>query len=764
MSVARRAIPFAALALVLAACGERAESERPEAAHRFDTEIRWTSYGIPHVTARDWASLGYGFAYATARSALCTLGRDIVMVNGELSRHFGPADGNRESDIFHRAVLDETTIRNHAARQSEQGIIFTTGYVAGYNRYLRDHRDTLPAGCADAKWLRPITADDVTRLTVGVGIRYGLGRFQREMANAAPVITPVARLDTDFDVPQGFGSNAIAMGRAVTSSGRGLLFGNPHYPWRGSSRFHIIHLTIPGAVDVMGASLYNTSRIGIGFNRDVAWTHTVSTALRSTLYELTLNPENPLQYRYGDGWRDMRVHEVEIGVADATGSVARETHRVHFTHHGPVLVSAQLPWTRERAYAIRDANLHNDRSAATYDALSRARSVDEVETAISLQGVFWTNTIAADRHGTAFYADISGTPHLDAGLLERCRRTPDGVPNSVVVLDGADPDCEWHDDPRSAVPGAMPAELMPRLRRDDYVSNSNDSHWLSNPAAPLEGYPQTIGSEHTPRSLRTRAGLAFIAEALARDVRLGPQTLQDMLTSHRNYGAELLLDDVLAVCSGRPAPVVLESGPVDLGPSCRTLAAWDRRATNESRGAHLWREFWRRVQHVEGLYREPFDLRDPVSTPRGIATERPEIHAAVREALAGAQAHLAAHSIPIDAPLGSIQYTERNGERIPIPGGEGWAGMWSMIVSELRPEAGYTPIVHGNSYVQVVGWNPDGTLDARAMLAYSQSDDPGSPHYADLTRLYSRGEWIRLPFTDEEIAADPNLFTLRLTE
>ncbi len=53
-------------------------------------------------------------------------------------------------------------------------------------------------------------------------------------------------------------------------------------------------------------------------------------------------------------------------------------------------------------------------------------------------------------------------------------------------------------------------------------------------------------------------------------------------------------------------------------------------------------------------------------------------------------------------PGGEIQFKEINGERIPVPGGEGWAGMWSMIIGELETDNGYTPIIHGNSYVQVI--------------------------------------------------------------
>ena len=87
-----------------------------------------------------------------------------------------------------------------------------------------------------------------------------------------------------------------------------------------------------------------------------------------------------------------------------------------------------------------------------------------------------------------------------------------------------------------------------------------------------------------------------------------------------------------------------------------------------------------------------------------------------------------------------------------------------MIVANLKAQAGYTPIIHGNSFMQIISWDADGRLRPRGMLAYSQSQEPDSPHYADLTRLYSRGDWVEFPFTDAEIAADPNLRTVHLTE
>ena len=85
-----------------------------------------------------------------------------------------------------------------------------------------------------------------------------------------------------------------------------MLLGNPHFPWTGTNRFWQLHQTIPGQLDVMGATGGLSPLVSIGFNKDVAWTHTVDYASRFTLYELKLNPNNPLQYEYDGEWRDIK--------------------------------------------------------------------------------------------------------------------------------------------------------------------------------------------------------------------------------------------------------------------------------------------------------------------------------------------------------------------------------------------------------------------------------------------------------------------------
>ena len=730
------------IATMLGACDEPRDAEF-EADYAVD--IRWTSHGIPHVKAKDWGALGYGFAYATAVDAVCEIAKDVLRVNGELSKHFGPGEGNFQSDVFHKAVLNRDRVGAFDRAQNERMLAFVAGYADGYNHYLRSEEEK-PASCADAGWLEEIDSDDVTRVTIGVGIRYGLMGFAGALAHSAPDSGAQAGRETasiHWEHAVGIGSNGVAIGAELSASGRGILLGNPHYPWQGPSRFHMIHLTIPGELDVMGASLLNTSRIGIGFNRDVAWTHTVSTALRFTLYELELDPEDPMRYRYDDDYRDVEQRSVDVEVSHE-GDTQTRSASVYFSHYGPVIHTPAFAWSKERAYVVRDAVIDNHFTAESYDALAKATSVQDVEAAISKQGVFWVNTIAADRHGNAFYADISAAPNVDAELMRDCRVVRESPFPRLVLLDGSRSDCEWRDDTRSRVSGAMPPEDMPRILRRDYVTNSNDSYWLSNADARLEGYSPIIGPERTERSLRTRAGLTMISEFIERGGRVTPEDVQGMLYSHRNYSAELVLDDVLRACADE----------ADLAAVCEILANWDRTQRVDAKGGHVWREFWNLVSDAPGLWAVPFDLEDPVNTPRRLDIENVEVRESILAALRSAVAKLNDAKIPLDAKLGDIQYALRNGRKIPIPGGDGDTGMFSMIVNALHEEVGYTPIMAGNSYIQVISWDEEGNLDPRAILTYSQSAEPDSPFYSDQTELYAAGEWIDLPFTEEEILAN----------
>ncbi|HEX5378986.1 MAG TPA: penicillin acylase family protein, partial [Phenylobacterium sp.] len=131
----------------------------------YRAEIARTQYGVPHVTAADYGGVGFGQAYAYLEDNLCLLADKIVTVNGERSKAFGPdattviaftETKNLESDFFFKANIDVAALRKAFAAASPDYQHLVRGYVAGYNRFLKDHpAGQRPVACRDA-WVRPI--------------------------------------------------------------------------------------------------------------------------------------------------------------------------------------------------------------------------------------------------------------------------------------------------------------------------------------------------------------------------------------------------------------------------------------------------------------------------------------------------------------------------------------------------------------------------------------------------------------------------------
>ena len=752
----------------------------------YDAEIRRTSFGLPHITADDHGSLGFGIGYAFAEDNLCVFARRLLQVNAEQARYLGATEANVRSDLFHQWLIDSGVVdgllddSGGALAPSPQARALTQGYAAGYSSYLRETgADGLsdPA-CTGAEWVREIEEVDVLRHQSVSLLRAGLSNFQLAMLAAAPpavsgataepaaepgappaaepAAAPVPTEDPAAAIAQqqaagAAGSNAYALGREATVDGTGMVLGNPHFPWQGHDRFYQLHLTIPGELDVMGAALFGNPIVNIGHTDGVAWSHTVSTAQRFTIYRLALAPGDPTTYLVDGEPKAMVTREVTVEFPGPDGQPQQRSHTFYETEFGPVIRTAQLPWTENVAFAVRDVNIDNGRAVDTWLDMNRASSVGELRAAMDRwQGIPWVNTIAADAEGNAYYGDHSAVPNVSLAQMAAC-----GFP----IMDGSRSACAWGTDADAAVPGIFGPGNLPQLQRGDYTSNMNNSYWLSNPEAPLEGFSPIIGSERTDIGLRARLGLVMLQQRLAGEDDLEGsgftlERLQDVMFNNRNLGAELVRDDLVAACREQPT-VIVDGTEVDLAEACEVLADWDLRVERDSRGAHVFREF----ATAGGLrFAVPFDPADPIDTPNTLAVDDPR----VLRALGTAVQRLTDAGIALDARWGDVQYVVRDGELIEIHGGAGGQGVFNVISSiGLQPGFGYPEVLAGSSFVLAAELTPDGPR-SRALLTYSQSSDPTSPHFADQTRRYSDKAWVDLPFTEEQILADPALTTTRV--
>lgn len=853
-------LPIVFGAALISACGGSSSTAGNSSAREgsYSAEIVRTEMGIPHITARDFGSLGYGQGYAFAEDNLCVMMDDFVTIRGERSRYFGPdgtysirANGsvadNVSSDFFWKFIADEAAINRTEAKTIQRFKTLVKGWTVGFNRYMSELKTGQHPGrhlaCAGGEWLQPIAVDDMYRRFVRLSVLASSSVFVNEIASAQPpglnslplpiggsngfgplgdllsplldVLSglglPVAQIETplratpyapgsaaelaqkqqalaaapggfaDLQEHERFGSNMYAFGKDGSTTGNPIVYGNPHFPWSGTERLWMSHNTIPGQFDIMGSSLYGVPAVLIGFNKNVAWSHTVSTAYRFTLYELKLNPLNATQYIYDGEIRDLTAVPLTIQVKNADGQITERKRTLYKSHFGPMItVGASgvpvLAWTPALAYSMRDANLENDRLINQFGRWNEATSLDDfIATQAQQLGVPWVNTVASGPGGKVYYGDVTVVPNVPDSLVASCKALPlslviDQVAAGLPLLDGSRSSCEWLTDDDAPAPGIFGAKNLPTLTRDDYVTNCNDSYWLTNADQPLTGFARIIGDENAERTLRTRLCLLQAERRMdGSDGRSGKgfdiATLQDVALSSQIYSAELARKTVVDSLCTQPG-LMGSSGPAngdDVAAACAVLAAWDGSDNLASAGGHIWREFWRLASAaplglpialpvptpLTDLWSVPFSSSDPVNTPNTLNASALTVQMAFADAIEAVKAT----GIPFDRPLGEIQHSGVHGDAVlPVFGGSGGAGAFTVISTNPAnlTSDGYA-VEYGNSYLQTVTWDSQRNPIAAGFITYSQSTDPASPHYKDFTQAYAEKRWQTFPFSSAQI-------------
>jgi acyl-homoserine-lactone acylase len=615
-------------------------------------------------------------------------------------------------------------------------------------------------------------------------------------------------------------SNGWAIGTERSANQHGMLVANPHFPWEGELRFWESHLTVPGEMDIYGVMLSGLPGIGIGFTDEFAWTHTVSAGNRFTAYKLELVPGEPTKYRYGDEVRDMEAQDITVEVLGDDGELDEVTRTMWSSHYGPIIDVRDeidipdLGWTETSALTFRDANIDDDEMLEQYLRMDTAEDFDElVDAHREVGGVPLFNTIAVSDDGRAWYSDTSATPNLSAEAIEGFERSKESDPlvgltadSGLVLLDGSDPANEWQEAAGARDPGLVPFDDQPSVERDDYVFNANDSFWLPHATEVLEGdYSFLHGAQRTPRSPRTRENATVLADVSAEgpsgeDGLFTLDELADAALLNRGYTSRVLLGDVVERCEAANGPVgvealagedgedVLPAEFVDIEAACEVLAGWDGVYDVDRAGPVVWREMLSQFAFADlmdagNLWSEPFDADEPVDSPSGLATDVGEgsVDPAM-QALARAVQVLERAEIAVDAPLGDVQFALRDGERIPLHGGDfvdgttnvvdafpGWSildpaldeldreplveGSGSNLVRvTASDETGYM-VDDGTSFLLALNFTDDGP-EARAFLTYGETEDRSSDLYTEATQAFSDKEWRDIAFTADQVDDD----------
>ena len=353
------------------------QSKAPVAA---PVTIRRDAKGVPHIEAASDGDLFFVQGYVVAQDRLLQLELGRRIAAGNLAEIVGVQ--GIESDLEARRLRIQRLAAMHAAAIPPADRAPLAAYARGVNHFIATHRDALPVefrllGIDPAPWT---LADS---LVIALQMFRAMTNSHRGELNKLTLLqSPGAdRAKIDWLLPNGPGpdalpgSNAWAIARRHTRSGKPLLASDPHLTLTLPNVWYQVDLRAPG-YRAAGVQLPGLPGVGIGHNEEIAWG---ITSLGFDVQDLYRAPPGSVA----------RLEREVIRVAG--GAKAEFTGTL--TPHGPVISTDGPPLALRWTAA--------ERGIFTYPIveLNRARNWDEFRRALARHPGPGFNFVYADRAG-----------------------------------------------------------------------------------------------------------------------------------------------------------------------------------------------------------------------------------------------------------------------------------------------------------------------------------------------------------------------------
>jgi penicillin amidase len=520
------------------------------------------------------------------------------------------------------------------------------------------------------------------------------------------------------------GSNNWVVAPGRTSTGRPLLANDPHRQLGAPSLRYVVHLNAPG-LSLIGAGEPALPGVSFGHNETAAFGLTIFGIDQEDLYVYELNPADPNQYRYGDGWETMTVTHESV---DVKGGPPHDVE-LRFTRHGPVI---DYDPAHNRAFALRTVWAQPGASGYFQSSwLTHAATWADFRKAHDHWGAPPLNLVYADTTGAIGWAASGLTPR---------RPNWDGL--LPVPGDGR---YEWD--------GFLTGDELPSVLNPakGWFATANEMNLP-------DDYPaqaRKVSFEWGDRSRIDR-----IDEVLGGDVRVSVADSMALQTDSHVAIARRLLAMAATLHPADPRA----------GDALERLRGWDRNETLDSVPASIY-EVWA-VKHLGPalIARLAPSARAAIGVPALDAVlarlERPGPEFGA-DPIAGRDAVL------LESLTGALQDLQtRLG---PDMNGWTWGRLhhakWTPAVATLADPAeraamtvGPLPIPGGASSPKAATYAPGdfnvtagasvrmvmdvGAWDnSRIMNTPGQSGDPASPHYRDLFPLWAAGDYAPMLFS-----------------
>lgn len=451
------------------------------------TVVYRDTWGVPHIYSPTVEGGMYALGYTQGEDRPQQLLMNLAAAMGESARYAGK-QGIQSDSVAKLFRLYETSVeQNDTIREDVRANV--QAFADGVNAWYRDHPEDVPAWWDHDAVTAPMITAFGRLFLYSWSIDDGFGDLKR--AGIQPGFDEVRRA-----------SNQWSIAPERTEDNAAILYIDPHLAWFGASRFYEFRIHA-GDLHGSGFTLAGQPYIGLGHNENVAWAMTTGAPDTADVYELTVNPDNPAQYKYDGEWRDFEISKTTIKVR---GEDDMELP-LYYSVQGPVVALRD-----GKAYVVKTAYYDVIRGNEAWDLLNFAKDYTGAVDAMATLTMFPQNVMVADTAGNIYYQRTGRVPmraegydwsrpvdgstsatewkgfhpaadHVqilnpESGFMQNCNIPPDAMlPNSPMKFD-AYPDYVFSDrgydrkddGPRGGWINERGARAIELLRANDSVS------------------------------------------------------------------------------------------------------------------------------------------------------------------------------------------------------------------------------------------------------------------------------------------------------
>lgn len=656
------------------------------------------SWGTPHVIADSEKAAAYGLGYAQAEDRLGDMYINIRTAVGRMAEAFGAQ--HVERDYYMRAIKNEERCEAYYATAPQHQKDLIEGFIAGVNAYIAEHPENVPAWSVEIK--------PAHLLAIGRAMIMGwpLGTIQDELRRRENSV--------------GRSSNEWSVAPSRSAEGCAILLTDPHLTWEGLAVFYEATVHCP-TLTMNGFFIVGSPLLGLGHNANVGWACTTGGPDTSDVYEVKINPQNPLQYEY-----DGEMHTAELSMVTIPVKDGKPVQRpVAYTLHGMVVSEPDM----EKGVVYVGATPYLDAMGLfeqTY-RMCKAKNSDDFYEALGMNQLMEQNVMFADTRGNIQYVRTGRVPIRPEGY-DWSRPVPG---NSSATA--------WK--------GIHPIEDLVQIKNppQGYMQNCNISPanmMVDSPLTPEKYLKYLYNVSWDQNNTRGRRAIEVLSKdesitkeeaiALVMDVYdVRAPEWHDALTSALTTHGEKFADDAAF------------QQAVD------TLKGWDGLFTRDSVAGPIVM-YWREAA------RSSVDT-DAIASGKALdEANQLKLLEALRDGLAKMKETYG------DAKVtwGDIHVVGRGGKYYPVGGADFGGGSIDTrtlfdVAGRPDPENPGRYIANNGSMSMLLMFMYEDGVESYSCIPWGQSANPESPHYMDQgEELYARREMKRTRWTEDAILAD----------